>query len=379
MEDVRLTATQRLRRWALRAVILLLVACASVRSPEPAATSAVAAAAKPDAAAGDTVAHGHVVKQTIHSPALAGNAIGDTPDREVTIYLPPSYDHAPDKRYPVVYLLHGATSDPKEWFDGTYQGMDLGAALDRLAGQKEFIVVMPAADNRFGGTFYVNSRAFGRWEDFITQELVGYIDAHYRTLPTRQSRGLAGQSMGGFGALYLAGRHADTFGHVYATSPCCLALVGDLAMDSARWQHDPGGWLRAMGMAFAPASQADIATATPPLPFVAGADGHMHDVPAVIAQWNRYLPLSRLTRDPSPYRRLCSIALDAGRQDQIPSVPLGAAAFSRELTRDGIANTFVEFEGTHTDHARERFETAMMPFFARVLATPGQAGACPGR
>lgn len=321
-------------------------------------------------------AQSRIVVETLHSHALQGNRIDDTPDRQVTIYLPPSYDREPARRYPVVYLLHGATSDPREWLDGTYQGMDLQVALDTFAGEAEYIVVMPMANNRLGGSFYVNSAAFGRWEDFVAKELVRFVDKRFRTLPSRQSRGLAGQSMGGFGALYLAGRHADTFGHVYATSPCCLGFVGDLAMDGERWRREPGGWLRAMAMAFAPAAPRGASMAAPPLPFVAGSDGRMRGVATVAHAWQAYLPLDRLMRDPSPYRRLCSIALDAGAQDEIPSVTQGATAFSRALGQAGIAHAFDAFEGTHTDHLRERFETAILPFFARVLATRDRAGAC---
>lgn len=321
-------------------------------------------------------AQGRIVIETLHSQALRGNGIGDTHDRKVTIYLPPSYDHDAARRYPVVYLLHGSTSDPKEWLDGSYQGLNLSAALDQRTDQAEFIVVMPLADNSFGGSFYVNSVAFGRWEDFVVTELVGFVDARFRTLPVRQSRALAGQSMGGFGALYLAGRHADTFGHVYAMSPCCLGFLGDLAAESDRWRTEPSGWLRAMAVAFAPDPSRDATVPPAPLPFVAGPDGQIEEVNAVARAWREHLPLYRLMRDPAPYRRLCTIALEAGRQDEIPNVPLGTASFSRELNRAGIAHTLDEFTGGHTDRTRERFETAVLPFFARVLTTQERPGAC---
>lgn len=322
---------------------------------------------------------GRIVVGTLHAHALEGNRVGDTADRRVTIYLPASYDRDPARRYPVVYLLHGATSDPREWLDGTYQGMDLRVALDAVADDAAYIVVMPMADNALGGAFYVDSAAFGRWEQAIAEELVAFVDARFRTLPSRESRGLAGQSMGGFGALSLAGRHPETFGHVYATSPCCLGLVGDLAPEGARWQPPPRGLLRAMAMAFAPAdADADVDAATPPLPFVAGPDGQMREVPAVAQAWRAHMPLEALRRDPAPYRRLCSIALDAGLQDEIPNVTAGAAAFSQALQQAGIAHAYEAFAGTHTDHLRQRFETALLPFFARVLATPARPGACAG-
>lgn len=155
------------------------------------------------AAAPSLSAQGRIVVDTLRSQTLRGNAIGDTPDREITIYLPPSYARGAAKRYPVVYLLHGVTSHPREWLDGSYDGFDLRATMDSLiaANMQEYLVVMPHADNRLGGSFYVNSAAFGRWEDFIATELVRWVDSRFRTDTDRRKRGLAGQSMGGFGAI----------------------------------------------------------------------------------------------------------------------------------------------------------------------------------
>lgn len=325
------------------------------------------------------LAQGRIVVVTLHSRALQSNRIGDTPNRAITVYLPPSYGRDTAKRYPVVYLLHGFTSDPQEWLDGTYQGLNLRFAADSLAGVglTEFIVVMPHADNAFGGSFYVNSAAFGHWEEFVARELVAFIDARYRTLPTRQSRGLAGQSMGGFGALYLAGRHPDVFGHVYAASPCCLAFVGDLAPTSEVWRAAPTRWRRAMAAAFTPAPPSEQVITSAEVPFAVGTDGQLHQVDAVEQAWREYLPLYRLARDPAPYRRLCSIALDAGRQDEIPNVTLGAQGFADELARAGIPHTFELFTGGHVDRTRERFTRAMLPFFAHALATQAGKGNCP--
>jgi S-formylglutathione hydrolase FrmB len=320
-------------------------------------------------------ARGRIVMETVHSRALQGNRIGDTPDRKVTIYLPPSYDRETARRYPVLYLLHGMTSDPREWLDGTYQGLNLGLAMDQLAaaGMAEYIVVMPLADNSYGGSFYVNSAAFGRWEDFVVTELVDFVDTRFRTLRAPRSRGLAGQSMGGFGALYLAGRHADTFGHVYAMSPACLGFVGELAPDSDQWAA-PGAGARAMAAAFAPERRDP--SVPPPMPFVADSDGRIRQQEPVARVWREYLPLERLRRDPGPYRRLCTIALEFGRQDEIPSVRLGSREFAQELGRAKIPNTLDEYTGGHTDRTRERFESAILPFFARALATEGKSATC---
>jgi S-formylglutathione hydrolase len=330
----------------------------------------------PQASAG---AEGRIVTETLHSRALRGNLIGDTPDRRITIYLPPSYERDSAKRYPVLYLLHGMTSDPREWLDGSYQGLNLNVAMDDLAGAglADYIVVMPLADNGFGGSFYVNSAAFGRWEDFVVTELVRFVDARFRTRPVALSRGLAGQSMGGFGALYLAGRHPETFGHVYAMSPCCLGFLGELAPESDSWKSAAKAarvpWIRAMAAAFAPGSSSgpSVSTSTP---FAPDSMGRVREVGPVSSAWREYLPLERLMRDRRPYRRLRSIGLEVGRQDEIPSVRLGTVAFARELQRAGIRHTLDEYTGGHTDHTRKRFERALLPFFARVFSLQDENG-----
>lgn len=339
-------------------------------------------------------AQGRIVTDTLHSAALRRNLLDDTPDREVLVYLPPSYDGTPRRRYPVLYLLHGFTSHPGEWLDGSYQGFDLRQTMDSLAGAgaTEYLVVMPDADNALGGTFYVNSVAFGRWEDFVTGELVSFVDKRYRTRPERHARGLAGQSMGGFGVLYLASRHTDTFASVYATSPCCLGFVGELAPGAATWRlaaEDRGGapatmpgrrlLVHTMAAAFAPAASVNAMLAGAarepaaamlalPLPFTVDSLGDPRADTAVADAWRRFLPIERLTRDPASYRALCAIGFDAGRDDALANVPLGARAFSAALTRAGIRHTLEEFAGGHTDRARERFAGHLLPFFSRAFA-----------
>lgn len=316
-------------------------------------------------------AQSRLVTTSLHARTLVGNAIGDASDRAITVYLPPSYDRDSTRRYPVAYLLHGATSDPKEWLDGTYQGLDLAAALDAQAGQAEYLVVMPAADNRFGGPFYVNSRAFGRWEDFVATELVQWVDTRFRTMPTRANRALVGQSMGGFGALSIARHYPQLFGHVYAMSPCCLGLVGDLGPEGALWRGPTRAYVRALSMAMAPAKTGGAAVdTTPPFPFRADANGHLQEDTLVSRAWRARLPLDQFSRDAHAYRRLCTIALDAGAQDALTNVVEGSAAFARALTAAGITHRYTVFTGGHVDRTRERFETAVLPFLAAAFRAP---------
>src|SRR5438105_6097520 len=173
----------------------------------------------------------------IPAPSLRRNLIGDPDHREVSVYLPPGYSTQRSRRYPVLYLLHGFDGDNHTaWITGRVQNLDVRISMDSLirAGKvREMILVMPNARNRFNGSFYSNSPTTGNWEDFIAYDLVRYVDSHFRTLPSRAARGIAGHSMGGFGAFRIGMDHPDIFSAIYALSPCCM-IANDLSL----------GWLR---------------------------------------------------------------------------------------------------------------------------------------
>lgn len=162
----------------------------------------------------------------VHSKALEGNLAGDPADRDVSVYLPPSYQKEKKRRYPVLYLLHGFTDSDDKWFGLVKHWINLPAVLDQAfsaPGAVEMIVVMPNAFNRYQGSMYSTSATNGDWEEFITSELVAHIDRTYRTLPRPESRGLAGHSMGGYGAIRNAMKRPGVFSSVYLLSPCCMA------------------------------------------------------------------------------------------------------------------------------------------------------------
>ena len=170
---------------------------------------------------------GRTERVTVQSKALEGNLIGDAATRDVSVYLPPSYEQSRNRRYPVVYLLHGFTDSDAKWFglDGKHW-INLPDVLNRAAGNsdtKEVIVVMPNAFNTFEGSMYSRSATIGDWETFVAKELVAFIDKRYRTIPRAASRGLAGHSMGGYGTLRLGMKYPEIFSSIYALSPCCLA------------------------------------------------------------------------------------------------------------------------------------------------------------
>ena len=131
--------------------------------------------------------------------------------------LPPSYDSATSRRYPVLYFLHGLGGNEQTLV--TSGGWNLIEDLWQQHKIGEFLVVTPDADT----SFYINSRdGRDRYEDFFLRELIPFIDRTYRTSPTRRSRGITGISMGGYGALHIACRHPELFVSVSANSAALL-------------------------------------------------------------------------------------------------------------------------------------------------------------
>jgi len=330
---------------------------------------------------------GQLIQARVHDVSLERNRLGDPADQVVQIYLPPSYQSSPTRRYPVLYLLHGYGGRPEEWTTNGYQGMSLPAVMDSLlrAGlTREMIVVVPNGRNRYMGSFYTNSPITGNWDDFIAKELVAYVDAGYRTIARRESRGIAGHSMGGYGAINLAMSHPDVFGAVYALSPCCLAFLGDLTESNPAWRKvlalrridqlpsDPQTidqfWTDvyvALGAAFAPDSSAQ--------PFFAGypyrlSGGRLVPNPKAAARWHAKLPLEEIGAHVADLKNLRGLAIDYGENEEFTHIRLGVARFSEALAARGIPHRFEVYpKGNHGSLIRSRFENAVIPFFSRAL------------
>jgi len=188
-----------------------------------AATSAVACLAAATAAVppDSSPSKGSYERVKVHGRNLEG----DSPDRFVSVYLPPGYKSHPNQRYPVIYLLHGFTDSDDKWFGLKPHFVNVPQIADRsmtAGASKEMIIVMPNAYTALEGSFYGKSVTTGDWEDFVVSELVEYIDSITGQLPNRTSRGLAGHSMGGYGTVRLGMRRPDVFSSFYALSACCL-------------------------------------------------------------------------------------------------------------------------------------------------------------
>jgi enterochelin esterase-like enzyme len=333
---------------------------------------------------------GTVVTEKVHSPALEGNKLGDSATREVLVYLPAGYQTETAKRYPVVYLLHGYTGNARMW-QSEYVNLPRLADM-MMAGGKvaEMIVVMPDGSNAYRGSFYVNSAATGNWEDFIVRDLVQFIDKKYRTIATRDARGIAGHSMGGYGALSIAMKHPDVFAAVYGLSPCCLVWGQDFSLSNPAWQrtlsYKAPGEIKdgpffaqaflALSGAWSPNPQKGPMFADFPVEM---QNGKLYPVEAVRAIWSSNLLVPMAKRHFDGLGRLRAIAFDVGTREEFPHILVGSKALDEMLTQHGIEHRFELYDGDHGDRISERIANRMLPFFAETLERQARPAAATGQ
>jgi len=193
-------------------------------SAKPPASETPRPATEPTATAGAAAAPaapGHVITEHFHTDALGV-------DKAVLVYLPRGYDAQPARHWPVFYYLHGLGGDETNWV----QHGKLDTTANELA--LDAIVVMPDGDDGFyidsaakidydkcmkdGSGLFNPNKPHGEdcvharnYETYIAKDLVGWVDAHYRTIPRRDGRAIAGLSMGGFGAMAVGLRHPEEF------------------------------------------------------------------------------------------------------------------------------------------------------------------------
>jgi len=325
--------------------------------------------------------HGTLETIQVHCACLTTNLTGDPADRSVVVYLPPSYTQESHRRFPVVYLLHGYKGSGAQWTADTHHGLQIELDQAVETGRiHPLIVVMPDAHTRNGGSFFTDSITNGQWEKFITEALVHEIDRRYRTRASPSSRGIAGHSMGGYGALRIAFDHPEVFSAVYALSPCCLAWKGDFSTSNPEWQttlsfksfdafqsdeHYFAQAFAAMAMAWSPHASAPALYAD--FPVRRNKAGALDELPAIRNLWTANLLVTLAQTHVARIRRLHAIAFDAGRNDPFTHIPLGEAELDRVLTVEHINHDFELYDGDHTSGIANRITTKMLPFFSNKL------------
>jgi S-formylglutathione hydrolase len=319
----------------------------------------------------------------VHGKSLEGNLEGDSPDRDVSVYLPPSYRTERNRRYPVVYLLHGYGNSDEGWYGPNVRTafQSAGTTLPGVAekamtsgGSREMILVMPNAYTIYQGSMYSNSVTTGNWEGFLTRDLVEYIDSHYRTIPERASRGLAGHSMGGYGTIRLAMKEPEVFSSVYILSACCLGAnlnprgAGLEQAEAVRSPAEAGRAGRGAVTLMAEAAAWSPNPKTPPFFFDLPAKDGKAD-PAVVARWAANAPLAMVDQYVPNLRKLKAIAIDVGDKDGLAN---SNKELSRILAQYDLPVTFETYDGDHTNRIAARVETKVLPFFSEKLAFGAQ-------
>ena len=315
-------------------------------------------------------AQGTTVRITVHGKSLEGNLSGDPADRPVTVYLPPGYAKNPAKRYPVLYLLHGFTDSDEKWMGFRKHFINVPEVANRAiaaAESRELIIVMPNAFNRFQGSMYSASAVNGDWETFIASDLVAYIDSHYRTLATPASRGLAGHSMGGYGAIRIAMKRPGVFSSVYSMSPCCLLPAANTASapkaEAIRSSEEIEKADFGTKAALASAAAWSPNPKNPPL-FIDLPTKNGEPQPAVLARWAANAPVAMADQYLVQLRQLKALAIDMGDKDRLMS---GAKELSRIFTDNGLAHSFSTYDGDHVNNVSTRVEHHVLPFFSKNL------------
>lgn len=364
--------------------LIFAIVLAMSFAPASFAQQAVTPTAAPGAPA---AAAGKLVEIKVPAPSLKGNLLGDPTEQSAAVYLPPSYDASPTKRYPTLYLLHGFLGNNRAWTHG-YQGMSLQSSMDEMikAGRiREMIVVAPNGWNAYRGAFYTNSSVTGNWEDYMFRDLVQNIDANYRTLAKPESRGIAGHSMGGYGAVTLAMKHPDVFSAVYALSPCCLGMEGDFTSDNPAWlktirltskdqlKSQPQALDDFYQIAFVAVSAAFSPNPehTPfyvDFPYKEVEGGRLEKNESVFARWRTKMPLYMIDENKDNLLKLRGIVIDYGQNEEFSHIRITSQLFSKALAEKNIPHVFEMYEGgDHGSKIRQRFETRVLRFFSEKL------------
>jgi S-formylglutathione hydrolase FrmB len=314
-------------------------------------------------------AQGTLEKIQVLGPSLVGNLEGDDPERDVYVYLPPSYQQEKSKRFPVIYYLHGYIATAKNYAVDAFK---LPGTADAFFANEanQAIIVFPDAYTIYGGSMFSSSPTIGDWETFIAKDLVSYIDKHYRTLAKRESRGLSGHSMGGYGTLRIGMKYPDVFVALYAMSSCCLLnqapgkeavaeQVKRMAAGPVAGEKGFGNALQAQAAAWAP-------NPTNPPYFFDWPVKDGVDQPIVQGKWIANSPVIFVDQYATNLKRYKAIAIEMGDKDPIsaPTKDLDAA-----LTRLGIEHAFEVYDGDHINRVGSRFAEKVLPFFAKNLQT----------
>src|SRR5688572_21348788 len=304
---------------------------------------------------------GSVVNLRFESEILRGNPLGDPHIRDLFVYLPPDYSASED-RYPSVYCLTGFTGRGKMLLNDNAFTPNFAERMDKLiaAGTiRPMIAVMPNCFTWFGGSQYINSTATGRYEDYLSQEIVNAVDANFRTVNDRSARAVMGKSSGGYGSLIMGLRRSDVFGLVCSTAgdayfEHCYPM--DFAKAFRIIKGDPIGFMRNFWSTEKQGKDDHAALNTIGMASCYSPDGEAFDMPFdletgeirqdVWARWLEHDPVRLVEKHVENLKSLKLLYLDAGTRDEF-ALDIGARILSRKLSENGIDHIHEEFDDGH--------------------------------
>jgi hypothetical protein len=311
---------------------------------------------------------GRLDPRVIESQALRDNPLGDPWQRPIEVYCPPGYDDSSD-RYPTIYVIQGYTGLLSMWHNRTPWRLTFPEAVDEVfqrGGVPPAIVVFVDAWTAYGGSQFVDSPGTGRYHTYLCDEVVPWVDEHYRTLPEAAHRGIMGKSSGGFGAMITPMLRPDLFGglathagdtlyeacYVKGFADCARALRdqyggsydafwSDFRRRPGMTKPSDGDLVMTWGVAACFSADED---GTVRLPFEVSTGRLIDDV------WQRWLdwdPVRMAPKYGDELRGLRAIWIDAGKRDDW-YLDLGAEAFRAELEALGVTDVYFElFDATH--------------------------------
>jgi S-formylglutathione hydrolase FrmB len=346
------------------------------------------------------------------SSVLRDNPLGDPHVRKLGVWLPPQYDHGGRRRFPVLYDLVGFTGSGlshTNWKPFSDNVPERAARLIHDGKMGPLILVFPDCFTALGGNQYVNSSAIGNYADYLTREIVPFVDREFRTLPGREHRGCFGKSSGGYGAIIHGMKHARTWGAIADHSgdayfdfvyrhdwPNTLNELRkhrrprrrpgryDARRDSGRKGLSAGlddGRIRrfleqvwkkekvssAEGHCIMNLCMAATYDPDPRAPLGFRVPFNLESGELIGERWRQWLrhdPVNLVARYRDNLKSLRGIYIDCGWRDQY-QIHYGSRILSKRLAAAGIRHVYEEFDDNHSD-IDYRMDVSL-PFLYRAL------------
>lgn len=312
---------------------------------------------------------GHFDEVAFTSEVLKDNPLGDPYVRPLWVYLPPGYEKDSGTRYPTIYQIQGLTGQLDMWRNRSSFRKNFPELADELFANGEVppcIIVWVDCWTSYGGSQFLDSPATGRYHTYLCDEIVPWVDAHYRTLPQREHRGIAGKSSGGYGAMVTPMLRPDLWGGLATHAGDALfemSYQSGFPMSLRILRYEYGGSFEKFWRDFrsrpAFSKRGDehlLNDWCMAACYSADADGTInlpYDtrtgelIPSVWERWLAWDPVRMVPLHAEALHSMKAIYIDAGKRDEY-YLDLGAEAFRQALKSIGVTDIFFElFDATH--------------------------------